>query len=899
MIGTYNPSLVSEGSTKWLNDVELIGSDDYDYTSAYFTGDAAYSHHNLYHFASMDTHAIKAYDKVQPNPLMIPFHGDCYNILEKVAAPSVILPNALHATFKSHHHYRPSFCLNYDYGDASSCQDGVWKCVEGMEYLVSSPTDMPHPAIRQLIKLLISNSKLEELSAPDISSPTYSTKSRLDALPTELMTEVLKCLDYDTLCALRQSSRTGARGTSNGFWKNKFFSDMKWILEFFPSTQQLSEMKIDWFKLYKATRAVGKGRHLRKQIAAPGFRNRYRIWQMCERILQDYWPLRLAIGEEFEDPSAVLEGGQYTIVPMLRYPYKVTMNWANISILDTYEAVRNAQPVITVFWSSEGELCAIGVQAVEGEAKKLVTGVNRGLVYSHNDVHIPENSWITKLEIISQEQLDKDDLNKIVRKVVGLRFNFSKGYPIQVGQAEGDVRVTYPPDNHFVVGFRVGWNSGEPISRLGLVYQSFNKAPQDSLRRLQPKQRWNKWGQPVPPEDLEHTGHLWKGGAPPEELTITHGRRILDETEDLMKESLIFGTSDSDLAKITAIGADAQLRGFQVRMDDGTTRSIGKTNAMQYLEIDGRGGERIVFCYATIPYFHEGMRFLTNRGRQLVVGKLGSLERRIPDDGQYPSVHLMGIYCNWKNRNTPGAELRILGGFTRDLSRSLFRPGWMTEDGKGRSFHTMFTPKGSGTVGFVHGQAKGKSQYVLSDIVTKAWFDCSRPISTIKVAMCHGTESSRLPIVSLSFKYADNNTTRSFGPTEFNSPQDTRGCNGNYWCGCSKGSSRDDELEERPHYIQDEWNAKGARLRFIKIWRNKEGALSALQFVTWKKKLSPIWGYNGAVEPIIEEVGRTIHNYKVGLQFYIDGIGRKSGRDDRVVTAIQLLAIPKRFPGGR
>ncbi|KAM0189336.1 hypothetical protein ACHAPQ_011018 [Fusarium lateritium] len=683
---------------------------------------------------------------------------------------------------------------------------------------------------------------------------------------------------------------------SNGFWKQKFLSDMKWVLEFLPSIQELSNSYIDWFKFYKAMIAVSKGQHARKHNAAQGLRNRHRIWEICEQILEDYWPRHVASEQDFEDSSVVLQNADRTMVPILRHPcHEPTMKWTSMSILDTYEAVQDAQPIVTVFWSSEGELSGIGVRATENGARKAITGM---VPYAKSDdVKTPKDSWITALEIISQEQIDEEDDSEITHKLVGLRFRFSKGDPIQVGQAEGNGRVVHPHPNNFLVGFTIGWDTGQLISYLDLVSQPFDRVSRDSLRRLRPNHHLHTSGAPVIPAGCGYAGYLWKGGAPPEELTITkaaHGAGGDGTEYESIMESLIFGTSEIDLAKITAIGADAQLRGFEVRRDDGTSSSIGRTNAMQYLEIDGCGGERIFYCYANVQILPEGIRFVTNRGRQLIVGKVGRNEKSFPEERQRCRDSLMGIYCHWARRDTPTTELRVVGGFTRKLGCKIFRPKWMQACTYTRHYDTTVPPKGALIGSTLYGTGQERFPDLPSDTATRAWFDCSRPISTIKVATCHGIKSSHLPIVSISFRYTANQVTRSFGPTEFTSPKDTDGFNGNHWCWCSKGSSRDTELEDRPHYTQDEWKVGGVHLEFIQMWCNTEGALTGLQFGSVDGKQSPVWGYHGEEEPIRVPLESSMNNHKVGILFFIEGIGRRSGHDDHVVSALQFVAIPRK-----
>ncbi|RBR20153.1 uncharacterized protein FIESC28_05432 [Fusarium coffeatum] len=516
---------------------------------------------------------------------------------------------------------------------------------------------------------------------------------------------------------------------------------------------------------------------------------------------------------------------------MLRYPYNNSTIFTVLGLLDTFAAVKTAQPIITVFWSKEGELVGIGTRETEHATQKVCG--NEKLFATSKDVKIPKKGWITEMAIITKAEVDEKDLTKVIRKVVGLRFSFFRGDPVQVGQIQGDVRVIRPDPGNFVVGFRIGLGIGQPIEKLALMFQPF-KSPSTA-------------------------GHLWKGEAPPDELDIMpcrHGAITSDLTkDDLQMETRIFGTKESDLDMISAIGVDAQVRGFELRRNDGTTRSIGKTYAMQ--------------------------------GRQVIVeagaGRNGVV---FSEEQKHCRDALMGIYCHWGDRNSPGIDFQNVGAFTRKWSRIPVSTPTLAKDKEGRYWVPGPPPKDLREFGTIYGKRKVEQRQVPSDKATVSWFDCSRPISSIKVALCHGTESSQLPLVSLSFNYAEDQTTASIGPTEFTPPKDTLGLKGNYWCWFFQGSRRgEEELEQKPHYVQDEWNIEGARLKFAHVWIDKDGILTGLQFITEDGKESPAWGYCEGKKSDKLSLRTKNKDRAVGLKLFIDNNGRGTSHDDQVVTA--------------
>ncbi|KAM0189335.1 hypothetical protein ACHAPA_007889 [Fusarium lateritium] len=179
MIRNYDPRLIGADSAEWLNSINLIGRGREKNATAFFTGLAEYSHYKCYNLESVPhslevkyklrSNGLHVYERTETPGLLVSFHLDCYSILEKVAAPRVILPTGLHETFDPHCTGRYAFGLDYDYGDASSCQKVAWKCVKGMEYLAASPVTILYT--EEFIESIVSDSELQKLNAQHSSSP--------------------------------------------------------------------------------------------------------------------------------------------------------------------------------------------------------------------------------------------------------------------------------------------------------------------------------------------------------------------------------------------------------------------------------------------------------------------------------------------------------------------------------------------------------------------------------------------------------------------------------------------------------------------------------------------------------------------------------------------------------
>ncbi|KAF5650638.1 hypothetical protein F25303_4295 [Fusarium sp. NRRL 25303] len=361
--------------------------------------------------------------------------------------------------------------------------------------------------------------------------------------------------------------------------------------------------------------------------------------------------------------------------------------------------------------------------------------------------------------------------------------------------------------------------------------------------------------------------------------------------DDLICEALIFGTTEDDLSKVTAIGVDALLRGLEVCFSNGESRTIGHTNAMQYVSIGGPGGERILYFTSKMSYYPSSFQFVTNKGRTFVAAE-PSAESHVMFPKQGTAVRreaLMGIYCHWANRHTPGTDLNMVGAFTRKSNRVPLRRPRLKVDDLEHFWTPELPPRGIMEVGKVYDQReyiKPPSQfvhYLPTENTLVSWFDFSRPVASIKVGLCHGSLSSQIPLVAMTFKYADDQTTTSIGPTRFSPPKDKRGTGGNYWCWCAEGDCPEEELAEKPHYTEDEWNAKGADVKFVRLWVDDEGILTGLHFIARYGVESPAWGYCEGERPVRLPLQAQKKNRAAGLKVYVDTIDRDVTREDFVV----------------
>ncbi|KAF4463892.1 F-box domain [Fusarium albosuccineum] len=210
-IDSYDTSRVSDESAAWLDRVNILAKASQRRqrdAEAFFTGPVNYRDYNWYEpvAANMQLEEqlgsdseLRVYDWTEPHDVLVPLHDDCYDLLKKVAAPRNITLDVIYETLRSHCPDGVALALDYDYGDASTCQGEHWKRIGGMEYLVASPTNIPR--VEEFMELILADSKLQESDESFAVSPQKddTNKDALNSLPGELMSSMLESLDYDSI----------------------------------------------------------------------------------------------------------------------------------------------------------------------------------------------------------------------------------------------------------------------------------------------------------------------------------------------------------------------------------------------------------------------------------------------------------------------------------------------------------------------------------------------------------------------------------------------------------------------------------------------------------------------------------------------------------------------------
>ncbi|KAF9765115.1 hypothetical protein IL306_002648, partial [Fusarium sp. DS 682] len=843
----------------------------------------------------------------------------------ETAAPHSIDIQVLYETLKSYAVKRDwPKCLGIDYREASKFQSMRWKTRRNAEFLVASPINIPDADLF-ISSLLQCYEQQDGTASRSLAEGNLTDNGAFQKLPSEILVKVLLYLDNASLKTCRLASRDVAiKSSTTWFWKSKIFVDMPWITALFPRGDTTEGNKVQWPIFYNTLKKIQRGHftsdHQRGGndenlsfvftnyylLSALGLQNRSRVWIICSEITKDYLDRTKKLYASLHSKAPILTGAETTPMSLLVVPECMKPDMGSISLVRDFSHISNAKPIITIYWTNSGDLAGIGTRHAEADTTQVI-GSEDSFARSEN-VQLQNGDWLAAVVTVSRDGPIKrpgGDDSPRDRKVVGLKLLFLRTPPVQLGQTEGDLRILEPCQGHFVVGFNGSWSRDGSLEKLAILYQSIEKATEDSIYRLTPDTEASL------PRGPMAMAYLWKNELPPTGLNIVPCLRSdhawMFHGHGSPVESLVFGTCREDLANLVAIGVDSHFQGMEVIYADGSRRHIGPGRyAMQYYSVDGPGGESIISCYTALSGFDEvSLRFVTNRKRHLVFGNVDQEAIRIPAQQNHGDV-LMGIYCHWYATYDDGIvtqQLSAIGGFT------LYDKHFETEDIQTDSEGLYWNPSPPTRVhecGEVYGRTIHNADpphwgtdpiHIPGENATVAWFDCGRPLTSIKISLCHTFyDRPQLPLAAISFTYADDGTTRSLGPTEFSVPE-MKSKYGQPWCSCNLGTTEEDELRDRPHYIHDEWNVKGSCLKTLKVWLDSNKLLAAVQFISQDGSKSPIWGDHKKKKPIQLAIKSERPGFSPGLKLFCDANKLKNAAAEPIVVAVQLIEIEKSYDG--
>lgn len=647
-------------------------------------------------------------------PIAFPFHHDCQTILREHLGvdefDKEVLYETLNGLFRDG---EDPTSLEINYGAATEFQEQYWVVYHGFEYLVFSPLNIP-----QLLEYYGSLPK---------------------RVPQKVGTE-------------------DDREVSNTSWKMRLMGDMPWLYDFPKPSSAEAENIVDWERVYRelyvASDATSKDK-------IQGLANRRRIWEeQCPQISSKYLatkmkrdltrnrvPLPLKDASSIQSPSLILPSPKST---------KVTI----AAFIHSYEAISYVDPVVVVCWTANGDLAGLDVRQSDGLVGTTNIGGPNDTPNKFDGVLIPRDDWLTGIIVTSKEDSCETQDGQIRRRIVGVHLLFTKKDPIQLGVTEGDQRLIYVSDAHFVVGFKVFRSLDGTMSAFALLQQPTTKAL--GVERIASRNSDS--------HNLDAMKYLWRKTIPPPKLQISDflsGYWAFDMKVDTSPmEALIFGATEDEMADITAFSVDVHFGGFEIEYGSRPTRTIApRREVLRTLRIDGGGGERIIALYFCVHHLPTSMRLVTNRGRQLVLGQPTDWnETRLPPTSERGDVYsLSGIYRWWSGQH-PTDDLKAVG--------CLFSPPGASSqanklpDRSPRDSHGLYWDSSayspdiieSGQIVPLNSRSpifREGTVHMPGQVGTVSWLDCSRPLAEVCVISYRQTTQDQLSLLGITFVYAD------------------------------------------------------------------------------------------------------------------------------------------------
>ncbi|CAH0055733.1 unnamed protein product [Clonostachys solani] len=912
---TYDPTVIREDrlDLDWLKDVRVIGEDPAStgLSRIWVSGPASHEDHGYFNLEEGDPimeqlgeESLRTYAYKGHHSFAVPYHQTCRTLLSKylsIGGDGVdkdmffqILRQLADTSEYAH-------VLKLDYGSVSKNQEQYWCVSRGDEHFVHSPLDIP-----QLAEYLLSLPELEpDHPMNDAPQGRYGAASDpISTLPIELRWSILLHADITSVVRLLRTSKAlYATKQSNSWWRRKLLTDMPWLFEL--SAVEGAD-KVDWARVYKDMWLGSRYRPSAHRIT--GLANRRRIWE--ELLPQIGGPYeKLQKENDQVDLPDILKGASSTGLRRLMSPEPEVNSSFRFYFAQSIAGLRDAYIEFHVHLDQERFIR--GLHFAERQQRSEQSHLTQDafdFATSVESVQVPVNDCLTGIIVTSREIPEGESS----RKIVGLEFLLGSSTSQQIGSIDGDRRLIHVSKDHFAVGIETFSSPEGGLSRISLIQQ-----PAFLARGID---RFSSRGSTPDRVNLEATKYLWRKQIPPPGLQVSEhqtGYWTFAMEKDLSPmEPLVFGTTDAELADITAISVDVLFGGIEVRYGNRPSRSIGPRNlAMKSLTIDGQGGERVVALNYVVTYIPMGIRIVTNYGRQLVVGQAG---RRPTEQVQYPPqdpetkqfAHLAGMYGWWSSRDTPKSRLEAVGClFAAELGGKHQGVNEMPELASGQS--PIWEPSAPSSVretGPVLGDffvketlgINSRTLEVLDHCTTVSWIDCSRPLLEVRVTLCHSFREKQVPVSAITFKYADGaNEELTIGPEIHpQSPIDTQGEADNGWCWCFlSGRNTQDELGAHPHYQHHVWELGGKRLQSVRAILSpideadgRGSRLAGIQFIAEDGSESPKWSHwNSSSDDayVIEHIAFT--DERVGLKLFMGETHRSVTYEDTIVYALQAM----------
>lgn len=673
--------------------------------------------------------------------------------------------------------------------------------------------------------------------------------------------------------------------SGSAHWRERVQSDMPWLYDL-PQLHAREDAIIDWAQVY--TDLVDKGRN-ESDARILGLVNRKRIWKLCEQIASLYNDVKQA--KDSEGESDILQDAFSGPTVSLGKLHGVKSETSRLVFVDDLKDVGKGNTIFTVHWNEAGYLLAFGVNS--SGTSEYARPSNSGAVRV-DEVRIAENDWLRGFVFTTRSApectLDDGKEKRPARVVIGVELLLNRGKPVKLGAAEGDKRLVCTGLDEVLIGLQAEWTHTSGILEVALLKCRENGSSQG----------------PLPYTDSTLDQILWKSELPPAQVDISppmigywsHGF----STQLHPHEVVLFGQNAEELSTLTSVSFDVQFGGIELGYSGGVRKSIGpRPWAMKTLEIDGPGGERIAGVFGNKSNIPDGLRLVTNRNRQLLLGNNLSTERQHILHSSDTNF-LYGLYCGWTGNASSQSRLDSLGALlcpkhlpaSKDESQASG-----LQDQNGMWWEPNAPPQQWKESGPLHGQCDRKVRWGRVGTMPcqwdiESWLDMTRAVEEVNVTFTHGNRMYPMGMYLVSIRLLYSGGTQStVGPDRFLDSPDSNGEGGMPWCWCHLGPTDKKELASFAHYHHDTFRIYGDYIQCLHIW-TEDSALSGFQFVTSAGLEGPKWGKcEGNAEVTIEfsqeNDERRAGKGAVGLKIATTDNKRPTTYSDRIVAGFQAL----------
>lgn len=217
-------------------------------------------------------------------PLAIPFHSSCFDLLSAKIGAATFRSDILYLTFSIHLKDSNASFLSLEWGLPRGFQGQHFSVRKGYEGLLLCPTDISplqqyYAALRRTEAPVRPSQEVKNRQSSSAPTDIFAT------LPAEMLLLVLNDLSTRDLFALRQASaKVNDLDLTGAFWKGRVARDMPWLYDI-PSEARKDEC-IDWYSVYKNLSAAGQQQQQGSMLALV---NRRRIWTTMDQIMDTYF----------------------------------------------------------------------------------------------------------------------------------------------------------------------------------------------------------------------------------------------------------------------------------------------------------------------------------------------------------------------------------------------------------------------------------------------------------------------------------------------------------------------------------------------------------------------------------------------------------------------------------